>query len=68
MVVAYSGKREKTEGSIDVGKLADMIVVDRDLFKVDPRKIDQTTVVMTIVGGKVVYAGDGTARQTSSSN
>lgn len=58
MGVAYAGKREKTEGSIETGKLADMIIVDRDLFQIDPHKIDQTKVMMTIVGGKVVYLAD----------
>jgi len=56
MGVAYAGKREKTEGSIEHGKLADMIIVDQDLFAIDPHKIDQTKVLLTMVGGKVVYA------------
>ena len=59
MGVAYAGKREKSEGSIQNGKLADMIVVDQDLFATDPHKIDQTKVMVTMVGGKVVYAADG---------
>jgi predicted amidohydrolase YtcJ len=59
MGVAYAGKREKSEGSIQTGKLADMVVVDQDLFQIDPHKIVQTKVLMTIVGGKVVYAADG---------
>jgi predicted amidohydrolase YtcJ len=59
MGVAYAGKREKTEGSIEAGKLADLIVIDQDLFKTEPRKIDQTKVLVTVVGGKVVYAVDG---------
>ena len=59
MGVAYAGKREKTEGSIENGKLADVIVVDRDLFNVNPHTIDQTKVLLTMVGGKVVYASEG---------
>ena len=58
MGVAYAGKREKTEGSIESGKLADMIIVDQDLFQVDPHKIDQTKVMLTMVGGKIVYEAD----------
>ena len=58
MGVAYAGKREKSEGSIQRGKLADIIVLDQDLFSVDSHKIDQTKVLVTIVGGKVVYASD----------
>ena len=58
MGVAYAGKREKTEGSIEPGKLADMIIVNQDLFAIDPHQIDQTKVMMTMVGGKVVYESD----------
>lgn len=59
MGVAYAGKREKMEGSIEPGKLADLIAVDQDLFQIDPHKIDQTKVLLTVVEGKVVYAAEG---------
>ena len=52
---AFAGRREKTEGSLEPGKLADFIVVDRDLFKIEPSEIHQTNVLLTAVGGKVVY-------------
>ena len=52
---AFAGRREKTEGSIEAGKLADLIVLDRDLFKIEPSEIDKTQVMLTMVGGKVVY-------------
>jgi predicted amidohydrolase YtcJ len=52
---AYAGHREKSEGSLETGKVADVIVVDRNIFEIDPRTIDQTKVVVTIVGGKIVY-------------
>ena len=55
---AYAGRREKTEGSIEPGKLADLIVVSQNIFEVDPHRIAQTKVVKTIVGGKVVYQMD----------
>jgi len=58
MGVAYAGMREKEEGSIEKGKLADLIIVDRDLFQIDPHKIDKTKVLLTMVGGKVVYGDD----------
>jgi predicted amidohydrolase YtcJ len=61
MGVAYAGKREKTEGSIATGKLADMIIVDQDLFQIDPHKIDRTKVMMTMVGGKIVYTDESWA-------
>jgi predicted amidohydrolase YtcJ len=52
---AFAGHREKTEGSLESGKLADLIVVSQDLFKVDPLKIGETKVLLTMVGGRVVY-------------
>jgi len=55
---AYAGRVEKTEGSIVVDKLADVIVVDRNIFEIDPHTIGDTKVMTTIVGGKVVYEAD----------
>jgi predicted amidohydrolase YtcJ len=52
---AYAGHREKTEGSIEPGKLADLIVVSQDPFKVPSNQLSKTEVLLTIVGGKVVY-------------
>lgn len=55
MGAAFAGRREKTEGSIETGKLADLIVVDRNLFLIEPTEIGKTEVLMTMVGGKIVY-------------
>jgi hypothetical protein len=52
---AFAGRREKTEGSLEPGKLADFILLDRDLFQIEPSEIGQTEVLITVVGGKVVY-------------
>jgi predicted amidohydrolase YtcJ len=52
---AFAGRREKTEGSLEPGKLADFMVLDRDLFKIEPSEIGKTEVLLTVVGGKVVY-------------
>jgi hypothetical protein len=52
---AFAGRWEKEEGSLEAGKLADLIIVDQDLFKIPASAIDQTHVLVTIVGGKVVY-------------
>jgi predicted amidohydrolase YtcJ len=52
---AIAAKREKAEGSIEVGKLADVIIISQDLFKIEPNQIGKTRVLMTLVGGKVVY-------------
>jgi predicted amidohydrolase YtcJ len=56
---AYAGHLEKTEGSLETGKVADVIMLDRNIFEIDPHTIDDTKVLLTIVGGKIVYeAGD----------
>ncbi|HEX3355178.1 MAG TPA: amidohydrolase [Terriglobales bacterium] len=52
---AFAGRREKTEGSLEPGKLADLIVLSQDLFEIKPNQIAQTEVLMTMVGGKTVY-------------
>jgi predicted amidohydrolase YtcJ len=52
---AYAGRREKSEGSIEPGKVADLIVLSQDLFKIEPNQIANTEVLLTMVGGKVVY-------------
>ena len=55
---AYAGHLEKTEGSLETGKVADVMIVDRNIFEVDPHTINKTKVVLTIVGGKIVYEAD----------
>jgi predicted amidohydrolase YtcJ len=52
---ALAARREKTEGSIEVGKLADVIIVSQDLFKIPTNQIGKTKVLMTMVGDKIVY-------------
>jgi hypothetical protein len=52
---AFSGHREQYEGTIEPGKLADLIVVSQDIFQVDPHAIGATEVLITMVGGKIVY-------------
>jgi predicted amidohydrolase YtcJ len=52
---AYAGHREKTEGSLQPGKVADLIVLNQDLFKVPANQTDKTKVLLTMVDGKVVY-------------
>src|SRR5207245_11589730 len=52
---AIAGRREKTEGSIEPAKLADLIIVSQNLFEIDPHAVRRTTVLLTMVGGKTVY-------------
>jgi predicted amidohydrolase YtcJ len=56
---AFAGHREQTEGSLEPDKLADLIIVSQDLFKIEPSKISQTQVLLTMVGGKLVYEAPG---------
>ena len=53
---AYSNFEEKEKGSIEPGKMADFVILDRDIMKVDENKIFSTKVVATILGGNVVYS------------
>ena len=52
---AYLEGSEATKGSIEPGKHADFVVLDRDITTVDPEEIIETKVLMTIIGGEVVY-------------
>ena len=47
---------EDVAGSIEVGKHADMIVLDRNLFEIEPTDISDVKVLKTIFAGKVVYS------------
>jgi len=53
---AYGVFEENEKGSITPGKLADLVVLSRDILTGDPRQIETTEVLMTVVGGTLVYA------------
>jgi predicted amidohydrolase YtcJ len=55
---AFAGHREKWEGSLEPEKLADLIIVSGNIFEIDPHKIHDTKVILTMVGGRVVYRAD----------
>jgi predicted amidohydrolase YtcJ len=53
---AYQLHAENEVGSLEVGKFADFIVLDRNLLKVPPAQIADVKVLQTVVGGRTVYA------------
>ena len=55
---AWQMHMERDVGSIEVGKYADLIVLNQDPFSVPTERISETKVVQTILGGKVVYSVD----------
>jgi predicted amidohydrolase YtcJ len=56
---AYLTFDEKIKGSIEAGKLADFIVLPSDIMTMPEKAIPTMNVLMTIVGGKIVYQQDG---------
>jgi len=52
---AYAGYEENLKGSLETGKLADMVVLSKDIFKVAPNEILKTKVLATLWDGKIVY-------------
>ena len=53
MNATYATFEEDMKGTIKEGKLADMVVVSEDPFKIKPEKIKDAKVLMTIVGGRL---------------
>ncbi len=52
---AYAEFMDHEKGSLESGKLADIIILNRDLLEIPAKEILETEVVYTILGGKVVY-------------
>lgn len=55
LACAYSAFEEKDKGSLEPGKLADIVVLSKDLVNCSDEEILQTQILKTIVGGKVKY-------------
>ena len=53
---AYAAFEEDIKGSIEVGKFADLTILDKDIMTIQEDDILDTNVEMTIIGGKVVYS------------
>jgi predicted amidohydrolase YtcJ len=55
VAAAYAAFEEQDKGSIEVGKLADLTVLSKDIMKIPAPEILTTTCAMTVVGGEIVY-------------
>ena len=55
---AHALGHDDRTGSIEVGKQADFVVLERNLFDIRRQRIDETRVLMTVVGGRIVYESD----------
>ncbi|HEU5236510.1 MAG TPA: amidohydrolase [Pyrinomonadaceae bacterium] len=53
---AYAEFQENEKGTLSPGKLADLVILSRDIFKINPNEIDKVKVVLTIMDGRVVYS------------
>jgi hypothetical protein len=62
---AFASFEEKTKGSLEPGKVADLIVLSDDIMKTEPRKILDTSVDLTMIAGEVVYSTRALAGITS---
>jgi len=58
---AYAGFREKELGMLAPGMLADLVLIDRDLTHIPPETIRDARIMLTMVGGRVVYDRDDLA-------
>ena len=52
---AYAEFQEGSKGTITAGKLADIVMLSQDLFRIEPREIEKVKVVLTIMDGRIVY-------------
>jgi predicted amidohydrolase YtcJ len=52
---AYAEFQDNVKGTIEVGKLADFVILSDDIFTIDPVKIRNAKVTLTVVNGRVVY-------------
>ena len=52
---AYANFEEEIKGSIEVGKLADMVILKQDIMNIDIHEVPQVEVIATIVDGNIVY-------------
>ena len=59
---AWAEGEEASKGSLTVGKLADLVIIDRDLFAIPTTQLKDAKVLLTMVGGRVVFAASPFSR------
>jgi predicted amidohydrolase YtcJ len=52
---AFAEFQENVKGTITPGKLADLVILSRDIFQIDAKEIEKANVLMTLLDGRVVY-------------
>ena len=52
---AYAEFGDQSKGSLSVGKLADIVMLDQDIFTIDPSQIEKARVVLTVMDGRIVF-------------
>ena len=56
---AYAAFEEDVKGTVTEGKLADLVILDRDPCAVEPEELPQVQVDATLLGGRAVYVREG---------
>lgn len=65
---AYAMKQEAITGSLEAGKRADLVVLDRDILTIDPETIGDTKVLATYLDGRLVYSAEAGGPDLSKSD
>ncbi|GAU76433.1 amidohydrolase [Fusibacter sp. 3D3] len=52
---AYSAFEELYKGTLELGKLADFVIIDQDIFSIDPIEIKNISILMTVLDGQIAY-------------
>ncbi|HMI59211.1 MAG TPA: amidohydrolase family protein, partial [Gemmatimonadaceae bacterium] len=63
---AYASFEENIKGTLEPNKLADFVLIDRDLTKIPPEQIRDAHIMTTVVGGRVVYQRPDSAKSVAS--
>jgi predicted amidohydrolase YtcJ len=59
---AWVNHLDEETGSIETGKLADLVVLDRDIQRIDPRRLGDARVLLTLIEGVAVHEDPGLER------